>query len=245
MKQWTVYCHTHVESGRRYIGLTSRTMERRWNEHVSKSSGSKGGRWHFPNAIRKYGKEAFSHQILEVCSSLEEANEAEDAWIESFSTRNPQFGFNLANGGEHVPHPIRKNPWNDPEYRAKQSENLKRITQTPQARANNKAALNTPESKARRSAISIEIRSRPEVMKIMSEFSKRPHSHEHIEKIRQAHKTKALQKTHIVCKKHGVIPVAECYPANVNGWPQYKCRLCRRDHKARHRSNAANLRDAG
>jgi hypothetical protein len=27
-------CHTHIESGRKYVGLTSRTMERRWSQHI-------------------------------------------------------------------------------------------------------------------------------------------------------------------------------------------------------------------
>jgi hypothetical protein len=92
-KHWTIYCHTHVDSGRRYVGLTSRSMERRWSQHVAQAKTSRGGRWHFPNAIRKYGKNAFSHEILEICYSLEEANTAEDKWINHFDARNPERGF--------------------------------------------------------------------------------------------------------------------------------------------------------
>ena len=99
MPTWTIYCHTHVDTKRCYVGLTSQTMEKRWNQHVSKSSNSKGGRWHFPNAIRKYGKDAFSHSVLEVCDSLEKANQRECDWIELFETRDSRFGFNLAKGG--------------------------------------------------------------------------------------------------------------------------------------------------
>jgi len=32
---WLVYCHTHIATGRRYIGLTSQTMEKRWRSHIS------------------------------------------------------------------------------------------------------------------------------------------------------------------------------------------------------------------
>jgi len=114
---WTIYCHTHVESGRRYVGLTKYTMMHRWNQHCAQAKSSKGGRWHFPNAIRKYGKNAFSHEVLEICSSIQEANASEERWILHFDTRNTEKGFNLAKGGDHVPHPIRRNPWDDPEFR--------------------------------------------------------------------------------------------------------------------------------
>jgi len=119
VKRWTIYCHTHVESGRRYIGLTSKTMERRWQKHVYAALRfSNGGRWHFPNAIRKYGKEAFSHEVLAMSWYLEGANATEEALIEQYDTRNPEFGFNFMKGGLHTPHLI-TNPWNRPEYRAK------------------------------------------------------------------------------------------------------------------------------
>lgn len=133
-KRWTIYCHIHRESGRRYVGLTSKTMLARWNDHVYKAKSSKGGRWHFPNAIRKYGKDAFSHEVLQVCFTLEEANEREQFWIWTYDTRNPLRGFNLAKGGKHVPHPIRKNPWDDPEYRRKASVASKRKWQDPEFR---------------------------------------------------------------------------------------------------------------
>jgi len=132
---WTIYCHTLVTDGRRYVGITSQTMERRWASHVTKAKYSKNGRWHFPNAIRKYGPQAFSHEVLEVCHSLEVANLAEECWIEIFETRDPSKGFNLAKGGLHIPHPIRRNPWDRPEYRAKCSEASRKRWEDPTLRA--------------------------------------------------------------------------------------------------------------
>jgi len=167
---WTVYCHTHVESGRRYIGLTKQTVERRWAEHVSKAKSAKGGRWHFPNAIRKYGKDAFSHEILTVCSSLEEANAYEAYFINLFRTCDPLFGFNLAQGGEHKPHPIRKNPWDDPGYRAQQMR--RQFGFTPEVQAKIRAIESTPEFRMRASLASKEVHSRPEVKAKMSAASK-------------------------------------------------------------------------
>ena len=151
--KWTIYCHTHIDSGRRYIGLTRQTWQARWDAHVYQAISHKDGWGHFQNAIRKYGKDAFSHEVLENCKDLDIANLAEVCWIEFYETRNPEKGFNIAKGGLHVPHPI-SNPWDRPEYRAKNLPGLIKRTNTPQARANNKAALNTPESRAKRFVIS-------------------------------------------------------------------------------------------
>ena len=145
MAQWTIYCHTHTDSGRRYIGLTKKTMMQRWNQHVLKSGKDLKTRSFLWSAIRKYGKDAFAHQVLEICKSLEEANTAEEAWIESFSSRDPQFGFNLAKGGGSYTLVIKNNPWDRPEYRAK--------VLSPAARAASKAALNTPAVKAKIGAL--------------------------------------------------------------------------------------------
>jgi hypothetical protein len=162
---WTIYCHTHIESGRRYIGLTKKTMMQRWKDHIHASKHPREGeRRYFLNAIRKYGSEAFSHEILEVCNSLEEANLAEYKWIEHFNTRKPKLGFNLDKGGSHTPHPF-NNPWNRSEYRAKclqtnkqnqikatQASVIKKTQSDPAVRARLstklKIVMNTPEIRA-------------------------------------------------------------------------------------------------
>ena len=171
-KHWTIYCHIHIESRRRYIGLTSRSVERRWSQHVTQARFSKNGRWHFPNAIRKYGKDAFTHEILEICYTLEKANAAEEKWIEFYDTRNIERGFNLAKGGEHIPHPIRKNPWDDPEYRAKMVEVIKTRWQDPEYRAANLAISRTRLAKATEIASLNKVQSRSEVRQRLSEIMK-------------------------------------------------------------------------
>jgi len=187
VKRWTIYCHTHVESGRRYIGLTSKTMLARWNDHVYKAKSSKGGRWHFPNAIRKYGKDAFSHEVLTICETLEEANAYEAYFIDLFRTRDPEFGFNLAEGGRHEPHPIRKNPWDNPEYRAKCAANIERFNRechSPEAYAKMKATVGAPAFKAEHAAKSRATLAKPEVRaKISAKLTGRTLSAEHRAKI--------------------------------------------------------------
>lgn len=181
--RWTIYCHTHIDSGRRYVGLTKKTFLQRWNQHVYTANKTKSGKGfsHFANAIRKYGKDAFSHEVLETCASLEVANLAEECWIELFDTRNPREGFNLTKGGAHTPHPIRKNPWDDPQYRESVSAALKARWEDPYFREKSiqatRDSLGTPESKERRRAASKEVHSRPEVQRKLSEAAKgRPKS---------------------------------------------------------------------
>ncbi len=162
---WTIYLHTHIASGRCYIGLTKKTMMRRWKDHVYSSQHSPGGKSitsHFANAIRKYGKDAFSHQVLDQTDNLDHANFLEEKWIEILDTRDPRFGFNIKRGGAHTPHPIR-NPWDRPEFRKKNAGRNTAALLTPAARAAQKASLNTPESKAKRSAATKAAMARPEV----------------------------------------------------------------------------------
>jgi len=205
---WTIYCHVHVESGRLYVGLTKMTVLQRWNRHVYNSNRTGSKKFvtsHFANAIRVYGKDAFTHHVLGVCHDLEEANLVEEVWIFLLNTRDPQFGFNIAKGGSHAPHPIRnpwdrpeyrekavaaaKAKWKDPEFRSKQEARDFSHLQSREARGAASATRSTPESKVRRVAASKAVLARPDVreklsavyadperLKAMSEASKAAHA---------------------------------------------------------------------
>ena len=113
---------------------------------------------HFAYAIRKYGPEAFDHTILETCETIDEANTAEDAWIDSFSARDPKFGFNLIRGGAAHPHDTHDNPWARPEYRAK----IMAFKAGPRKKGPDGYYF-SPAARQRRSVTLKEIASRPEV----------------------------------------------------------------------------------
>ena len=212
MPKFTIYRHVHDESGRSYIGLTKKTMMHRWNQHCAQAAANKGDwRSFFANAIRTYGKKAFSHEVLEVCTSLEEANLREQFWIWTYNTTNPLRGFNLKRGGEHKPHPV-KNPWDRPEFRANQIKLAKARVISSETRQKMNASLRTPESQMKRSEISKLALSSPETKMKMSQgqrgrvFSeahrkklseamlKRPH--ELIEQIASKHRGKKLSTEH-------------------------------------------------
>jgi len=134
---WIIYCHTHTESQRRYIGLTKKTMLRRWREHIQNSSRKQRGYSHLWNAIRKYGKDAFEHQEFSVkYDTIEDANAAEEFAIELLCTRDPKFGFNFMKGGTHTPHPV-KNPWDRPEFRNNNLDHTRNMGKSNSARKHN------------------------------------------------------------------------------------------------------------
>jgi group I intron endonuclease len=178
-----IYCHIHMESGRRYVGLTGKKWERRWSEHLSKarSAKNKSGTYrnYWYNALNAYGPDSFEHEVLQVCHSVEEANLAEQYWIGLYDTTNPIRGFNIARGGAHTPHPI-KNPWDRPEYREKalQNNSIQRCL-TPEMRAKSLAALRSPESQKKRSEIAKHNMARPDTqakraaMRANPEYSKK------------------------------------------------------------------------
>lgn len=182
---WTIYCHIHRESGRRYIGQTKKTWRQRWNQHVYTAEKlAKKGWSHFANAIRKYGKDAFEHEVLEICTTVDFANTAEEKWIAHFNTCDPLFGFNIKKGGDHVPHPVR-NPWDRPGLREKASRSMKE-------------AWKNPEFRARWSELGKEVFSRPENVRKMAE-SKRglPLSDKHKENLSKALMGRSLSPEHV------------------------------------------------
>lgn len=88
-----IYKHTNIINGLSYIGLTKRTMEERWNEHVKSA---KQQMTDFQKAITEYGGSNFTSEVLEYCSSTEELCARERFWIKHFNTVN--CGYNMKIG---------------------------------------------------------------------------------------------------------------------------------------------------
>ena len=56
---WSVYVHTNITNGKKYVGITSRSVERRWQNGNGYNKGTV-----FRNAIDKYGWDGFRHDVL-------------------------------------------------------------------------------------------------------------------------------------------------------------------------------------
>lgn len=233
---WTIYCHTHVETSRRYVGMTAQTMERRWASHVTKARSSKGGRWHFPNAIRKYGKDAFSHEVLEICHDIEVANLAEECWIELFDTRNPEKGFNLAKGGLHVPCLEKRNPWDAPGFKERVVKSLRERNQDPgyravRSRVSNEV-LSRPGVRMKLSSATSFQFSTPEARALQSDRTRALHARPGYTEASMVgfrrHAATVAARTH--CKHgHGLTP--ENVRVDKRGWQS--CRECDRERQRR------------
>lgn len=93
---FTVYAH-RSPSGKVYVGWTSRPR-RRWNTHVNDAV-KRMSPTPFHKAIRKYGPESFSHEVLEVMTTPEGARRAEQVWIKELGAFGPR-GYNATLGGD-------------------------------------------------------------------------------------------------------------------------------------------------
>lgn len=100
-KKFIVYKHTSP-NGKSYIGITSQTTTERWGLNGSRYL---KGNTRFANAIRKYGWENFSHDILASGMSKKEAITMERSLIATLRTQDKRFGFNLTAGGDGVESP--------------------------------------------------------------------------------------------------------------------------------------------
>lgn len=93
-----VYLISSVATDKKYVGVTSQHFEKRFTAH--KWYARKNGRCSaLYAAMRKYGDQAFSVELIEECSSFEEMNEREIYWIAKLGTLSPD-GYNLTTGGD-------------------------------------------------------------------------------------------------------------------------------------------------
>lgn len=95
-----VYKATNKINEKKYIGITSKTLNERKNEHIKMSKTSKP-KYIFHKAIKKYGKDNFDFEIIDAFESTEESSEKEKHYINQYDTfyRNGK-GYNMTLGGE-------------------------------------------------------------------------------------------------------------------------------------------------
>lgn len=94
-----IYIATNLVNGKQYIGLTTKTVEKRWKEHQYETKANRFSLLH--KAIKKYGANAFS--VRELASPIKQNRKAlcelESDLIFRFKTKTPH-GYNLTDGGE-------------------------------------------------------------------------------------------------------------------------------------------------
>lgn len=89
MKKYYIYITTNLVNGKKYVG-----------QHYGELDDSYIGSGNtFKKAIAKYGRENFKKEILEICSSYDDMNEAEKRWIQKLNAVRSKEYYNIATGG--------------------------------------------------------------------------------------------------------------------------------------------------
>lgn len=94
-----IYKATNKINGKVYIGQSHKTLEERMRRH---KNDSKRQNSYFYRAIRKYGWENFSWEVIDTATTSEELNEKEVYWIQYYqSFDNREKGYNSTSGVDH------------------------------------------------------------------------------------------------------------------------------------------------
>ncbi len=94
-----IYLITNKINGKKYVGLTVQTLERRWRYHIDQANTNRIktlGSLHA--AIRKYGKEAFKMKEIDRGTTKKDLEAKERKWIKKLKTLVP-YGYNISTGG--------------------------------------------------------------------------------------------------------------------------------------------------
>lgn len=177
-----VYCHTNLINGKCYVGVTPMTakivpenvseqefaidlMNKRFARHVYDAT-SRNLPYAFHSAIRLHGKDNFTHKILEICDSLEDAFKKEIQFIIDLKSRTSENGYNIKPGGEGCAPSVSANKrkseglkkrWAVSGAKEKHSQVMKSVAKRSGSKEKlsniMKVVSNRPEEKARRSVI--------------------------------------------------------------------------------------------
>lgn len=94
----SVYLITHTASGRVYVGQTiNPNPVRRWHGHMC-DAGRKTT-YAIGNAIKKYGPDAFTFEVIGSASTQDELDNLEKLWIILLNSYSHANGFNIRGGG--------------------------------------------------------------------------------------------------------------------------------------------------
>lgn len=96
-----IYIYTNKINGHQYVGQTN-NLQKRFNGHKSDSYNKNSHSYDYPlhRAIRKYGLENFTFEVLESGLTQDQANKRESYWIEQKQTHISQGGYNITKGGD-------------------------------------------------------------------------------------------------------------------------------------------------
>lgn len=93
MKQkYYIYKRTNLVNGMIYIGYTQHNPINRWDQENR-------GTQKISKAIKEFGIDNFSDEVIEVVDSKNKMMEREIYWIHHYDSGNPEKGYNIINAG--------------------------------------------------------------------------------------------------------------------------------------------------
>lgn len=95
MGEYKLYIHINKINGKKYIGITKESPNRRWRKGKGYKSNS-----HFTLAIKKYGWDNFYHIVAIDGLTQSQACILERMFILIYRSNNKYFGYNSTSGGE-------------------------------------------------------------------------------------------------------------------------------------------------
>lgn len=111
---YKIYLINNLLNHKKYVGMTKFSLEERFLQHSKKG-------FLLTEAIKKYGEQKFSIELIEEVESAERAYELEIFYIREYNTKAPN-GYNLTDGGDGI------FGWQSTdEYRQECSERVKKL----------------------------------------------------------------------------------------------------------------------
>jgi group I intron endonuclease len=95
-KKGIIYTVTNKETKMVYVGLTTKSFEKRKKDHLKKSK--RGKSYAFQNAIATHGPDAFNWQQIDTATSIDELAQKEKAYVLKYNSK--EDGYNQSEGGE-------------------------------------------------------------------------------------------------------------------------------------------------
>lgn len=96
-----IYEVVNTANGKVYIGQTVNDIQVRFKQHVKDAE--RGCKFKLHNAIRKYGSEAFTIELLTTADNQDELNRLEQTYIDGLGGMTSR-GYNLRSGGSNGKH---------------------------------------------------------------------------------------------------------------------------------------------
>jgi group I intron endonuclease len=87
-----IYKATNTINGKCYVGQTKYSLEKRKVSHIRSAYNASKRRTYFHWALREYGKDNFSWEVLAECFNQEGCDNKEQFFIEKSNSNDPDHG---------------------------------------------------------------------------------------------------------------------------------------------------------